>query len=751
MAHRRVPRAMKRAMFQEARNEAPYLMGTMAGESSKVRGLVSRDNVTYLAPLREQARQWNWLPDMSIAAIEEVNNTIDRRYESAAPVTDAQSEKMERLERLYNGEWENKEHEDEERIFLAKGREALQVVSAFLYGMLLQVPKLLEFRPAPTTLIGLKEAWRSAKLSEALTNYHFDDLWKIRHTVLRDYTKVFLKFSTGIIRTDYFPSMTQPDLRFAVVDRALQFFDPYAHKIKECKWWIEKEFWERSAVEDMFKMGHWIRPKDLPDIVPSVMSTASNDATLRRFFGSIAIGTPSIEADELVEVRKYIQAPGRGLEHRYACQLGGTGGWLVGYGPNPSPYKGIPYSGDSFDRHEWQIDGKGLLEMHQALNEVINTLLNLRLDDVKQNIWSPSIVPEDLINDQTLDDIENRAKLVRGDKDVIASYVQLGKRLQDYVMPLPINAKSSEAVYQDIAFAMGQSDRAGHSGDVFRGQSPSKVTTAQEIHEVLSNNQGVFQPAFMSIMQVVEDMGEIANAYFRNPDFYGEERIMLATGGRYEDVVKQWDFDSDGLRAARVSFDQMNQDVTIRATNGAEAMLARTFKAAVVKDLIASIGQVEGLFPELQDRFDLVPIIIDMFRGVVADVDSFERTPEQIKQRQEERAQRSQQGLAQQTQLATLAARAKEEAKADGQIKAAQGAAAAEASRDALRISQESEAKMRELLAEHSAAERHELRVLLLEHVHTMKEMMLEQKLEIEAAKAAPKSSVGGGGNRVNT
>lgn len=748
--------------YRENRNAVPYHAMSDIEDSPKVRGLVSRENVIYLPGQRDRMAKWNWVKRMSQTEIDNAVNLIDRRYQAADPVTVAIAEKMERLEKLYRGEFIDQSHIDEEHIFLAKGREALQVVSAFLYGMLLQIPKLLEFRPAPTSLIGLNEKWRSAKLSEALTNYYFDDLWKVRHTVLRDFIKTFLKFPSAFIRTDYEASRSQPDLRFTVVDRALQRIDVNAHRIKDAKWWVETEFWERAAVEEMFKMGYWVRPPDLPDMVPSIMQSAVNDATLRRFFGPNTGTGLNIEADEQVEVRCYRQPPRRGLDDRYAVTLGGTGGWLVAYGNSPSPYKGLPYSGDSFDRHEWQIDGHGLLEMHESLNEIINTLLNMRLDDVRQNNWSPAMVPSELVDSDTLDDIEARSKLVRGNKEVIDSIIQGGKKLADFVVPLPINSKSTEALYQDIAFALGQSDRSGHAGDVFRGQSPTKVTTAQEIQEVLSNNQGVFQPAFMSIMQTVEDMGEISNAYFRSPDFYGEERIMLATGGRYQDVVKQWDFDQDGLRAASVTFDQMNNDVTIRATNGAEAMLARTFKAAVVKELIASIGQVEGLFPELQDRFDMVPVIIDMFRGVVSDIDQFERSPEQVAERQKQRMEKAQQALAQQTQMEALSNRAKAEAKADGDIKAAQGKAAAQASADAVRITQETDARMREIAAQANADSMGEIKTLLvkmageldkirLDHAESRKDMVVEQALEVAAQKAGADSSVGPHGGGVDT
>lgn len=737
MPHRGVPRAVKRAMFRQAPNPIPYYAQGTTFASPQVAPLVTKSNVIYLPGQKQRIASWNQVPKMTIEELNAVRLLLDRRYQSADKITVMQAERMFKQEKMYNAEFINKEHEDAEHIYLAKAREALQVVHAFLYGMVLQVPKLLEFRPAPTSLIGLEDKWRSAKLSEALTNYYFDDLWKIRHNVIPDFIKVLLKFSVGIVRTDYFETDTQPDLRFTVVDRALQHIDPNAHRIKDCKWWIETEFWERSAVEEMFRMGYWAKPFGMPDLMPSIFGSGVNNDTLKRFFGDVSQNVLAVESDQLVEVRFYRQAPIKGLDHRYAVQLGGTGGWVVAYGPNPFPSKEMPYSGDSFDRHEWQIDGHSLLDMHASLNEVINTLLNLRLDDVRQNLWNPRGVPAEMIDDQTLSDIESRSKFVRLNQAFTEGIINAGRKLSDYSVELGINAQATSPVYQDIAFLLGQSNQAGHAGDVFRGQSPKKVTTAQEIHEVLSNNQGAFQPAFMSIMQVIEDMGQTANSYFRNRDFYGEERIMLATGGRYQDVVKKWDLESPDFRAASVSFDQMNTDVTVRATNGAEALLARTFRASVVKELIASIGQVEGLFPELQDRYDMAPLVMEMFRGTVTDIDKFERTPEQVAQRQQERKQGQKQAQAEQIQLEALQARAAVEAKTKGQVDVIQARGQVEAARDAASLNQESEARLRQMLLEHSVEERAKLKEMLFAHIQEMQKMILDAKLETPTAVAA--------------
>ncbi len=742
MPHAGSPRAVKRR--QAAANAATTAAATP---------MVSKNVVTGPWGRRQRGinRRANEVPNMDQMAIMEVNNLIDRRFESAEQQTNFQAQRMEELEKMYNAEWANKEHDEEEHVFLAKGREALQVVGAFMFGMVMQLPKLVEFLPAPTRLNQMQGMWRSAKLSESLVNHYFEDRWNFRNTILRDFIKTFLKFPTALIRVDYLETESDPDLRFTVVDRALQYIDPHAHTVKEAKWWIEKEFWPRAEVEAMFEKGHWHRPREMPDMVPTLLSSSTSDVVLRRFFGGNYNSNVPVEADDQVEVWKYRQRRTIGIEDRYAVRIGGLGGWLVRYGSNPFPGPDIPYCGDSFDRHEWQVDGKGLLEMHEALQEIINTVLNLRLDDLREGNWSPTLVPEELITQQTKDDLEDRQKLVRVNGDLVKAFLEKGGRLESLFAKLPVNDKESMHLYQDLGFLLGQSNEAGHSSDVFRGQTPSKVTTAQEIQEALTSNQGAFKPAFMGVMQVVEDVAAIAAEYLRNPDFFGEERVLIATGGRYADVVKQWDFEEDDVRAAAVTFDDMSVNVTISAVNGADAMLSRTFRAAVVKEMLASIGQVDGMFDELRDRFDFVPLIIELFRSAVSDVDKFERSPAEVTKIREERGQQNQQKMAQQVEIESLSARATEQARSEREVTSIQTRATADAAKTSAKQSQEHENKLEEILAKSRADTRSDIALAFQEHANKIAQMREEQRLEIEALKQGLNSQVGPGQGEVKT
>ena len=66
-----------------------------------------------------------------------------------------------------------------------------------------------------------------------------------------------------------------------------------------------------------------------------------------------------------------------GIDDVYAVIIGGEGGKLARYGRNPFPYKGIPYRAKSYDPHEYQPDGIGLLEQYRPVQEVVNNFLNM--------------------------------------------------------------------------------------------------------------------------------------------------------------------------------------------------------------------------------------------------------------------------------------------------------------------------------------------------------------------------------------
>src|SRR3990167_2368933 len=364
-----MPRSMKREMARE-RAQADR-SAREPSESPRVKA-ATEGNAVVVHAERRFNRRGNWVPTMSAQEIAEARTIFQTRFQAAKLKTDAVATKMEGWEAQYQGQWQDDVHVDEEHIFLGKTRERVQTVGSFLHGMTLQVPRLVEFMPAPQSLVGLEEMWRRAKLKEALQAYYFDDIWKVRHTVLPDYIKTFLKFTTGIVKVDYYEDASKPDLRFQVLDRALQYPDPYARRMRDAEWWIDREFWSRASVEDMFRSGHWHRPQDFPDQAPSAAISSTSSQALRRLYGDNLDSAVPVSADELVTVDHYYVGPTRSRAELYGVVVGGESGWLVRYGPSPWAYKGIPMRGGSFDPHEWYIDGTGLVAMRTATQEIIN-------------------------------------------------------------------------------------------------------------------------------------------------------------------------------------------------------------------------------------------------------------------------------------------------------------------------------------------------------------------------------------------
>ena len=192
----------------------------------------------------------NEVMNLSEAERQEILSTIGERVASAQPITDALSEKMRLWEKQYYGRWENAENDDAEHFYLTKSRERLHVVRAFLLYLASQLPQLVSFRPKVRTLSALKEDWDKAKIAEALLNHDLDDKWRFRNDILPGWVTCFLKHSIAIYKVTWNEDPQRPDLRFEVVDRALQYIDPLAHDCRDARWWYEKAFKNRAECEE---------------------------------------------------------------------------------------------------------------------------------------------------------------------------------------------------------------------------------------------------------------------------------------------------------------------------------------------------------------------------------------------------------------------------------------------------------------------------------------------------------------------
>lgn len=687
----------------------------------------------------------NEVSRMEASAVADATNIIIRRFQEAQPTTDKYTDWMTKWEKQYNGEWLDRENEDADHIYLTKTREQVHVIGAFIDQIVTQLPSLVTFRPLAQSLTAIDEEWRRAKVAEALVNFYLDEVWKVRTDLFPKWSKTFLKFSQGIWEVSYKQSAFGPDLHLDVTDRAMLYIDPFAHDLRHARWVIKKEWVQRAEIIENFEDGTWEAPKWLNWYVRGVGLTQPNQQFFDRFFGTNIQWSTPVREDDLVEVWHYYQAPIKGLSHRYAVMVGGIGGAMVWYGPNPFPYKGIPFRGKSYDPHEYKVDGNGLAELYRPVAEVINTLFNLRLDDIRQNIHNPIFTDGRFVNDTTVSDMEERQKLVRLDPDAIAAAraTNPGFRLNDEFVPSNIRTSTGE-LFNDLAFIGGQGKEIISAGDTFRGQMATKETTLGEIQQTLTQNLGVFRPIIKQVMRGFEELAEIVLEYMKDPDFFGEERIVQIIGkNRYQDVIKDWYHPAgqQNVAARRVTPDEMDVDVTINAVDGGQAMLTRSMRVSSLQQIFGAMGQVQGMFQEVQDRFDWGALLSDILWSGSEDMGSIERTPEEVQKIQADRIKmqqmQQQNNLAYQGKMMGLIEGAKEGARKQREIAVDTNKAALEA-----QAQQEDGAqKMEQIIAQESARSSQQLLQSIVDHQHSLEMMVKELQITLAAQRSKPDSS----------
>src|SRR3990167_2942356 len=222
---------------------------------------------------------------------------------------------------------------------------------------------------------------------------------------------------------------------------------------------------------------------------------------LNRFYGKNVSSQFSVREDDQVEIWDYWQAPIKGIEDVYAVIIRGEGGKLARYGRNPFPYKGIPYRAKSYDPHEYQPDGIGLLEQYRPVQEVVNNFLNMRIKDVRENIISPIATAGNLITAQTQEDQRNGQKIWRLSEELLEMAKDPAFDIRKQFVELPIRTSTQELLTADLPFILGQGKETTSISDVFRGQNPQSGATLGQIQEQLSRNQGVFRPIYMNVMR----------------------------------------------------------------------------------------------------------------------------------------------------------------------------------------------------------------------------------------------------------
>lgn len=696
--------------------------------------------------------QNNKAKTLSMQHKEEIRSIILSRHDSVKDVTDNLAAKMVNWDKQYNGEWQDGTHDTEDHIYLGKTREKVQVVHSFLVNMIHQLPNLVTFKPAVSGSLVYDEEWERAKVAEALVNYYLDDMWHVRDDILPRWIKTFLKYPLAIIKVSYDETSYEPDIRFDVIDRARIYVDPNAQDLRDASWLIEKDHLTRAAIEDNFEKGVWHKPPEWEDAGPANI-VDSGDITINRMFGRAPNINVELREDELVEVAYYWQAPKAGLQSVYAVIIGGVedGGQLVYYGENPLPYKGIPYRGKAYDQHEWKVDGTSLVEIYKSMQEVANTLFNMRTDDILANMQNPTFTDARLFDQTTLDDIKNRSQFPRMNPNGVDAIIQNQGRVADSFFQ-PKTGTSTDGIFTDMAFALNQGDENTNIGDIFSGQSPQKESTLGEVMEVLSRNMGVFRPVWLQVMRLVEEISEIALEYFKDANFFSENRIISIIGpNKYSEAIKGFTTTEDGRASFRaIGADEMDVDVIVDATSGADQLQARSFTVSSIATMFQSLGAVPGLFEEIRGEFDMAAIFKEMLNVSGQDVEGLLLTEQQKQAKQQEKEQQRQQQIKEQMQITQAVETAKAQIKAEADAMVAKAKESAGSERDLKKIFAEHQAKMEEQVAKINEQHVADTELQLQQFQESLLLMVKEQQLEIESLKAGFQTSVASASNKLS-
>src|SRR3990167_8783926 len=110
--------------------------------------LVTRDNVVRAPSYVFPADRVNKAPGMSEEEKREVLSIIEQRYDSAREETDRIAAKMEKWEKQNNGEWQDPTMQmDQEKIFLPKTREEVQIAYSYILQLVSQLNPLVVMQP----------------------------------------------------------------------------------------------------------------------------------------------------------------------------------------------------------------------------------------------------------------------------------------------------------------------------------------------------------------------------------------------------------------------------------------------------------------------------------------------------------------------------------------------------------------------------------------------------------------------------
>ena len=494
----------------------------------------------------------------------------------------------------------------------------------------------------------------------------------------------------GVLKLTYLNDPSGSDFRLENIDRSSLYIDPNAkHDISNASWVIEKFGLTKREVLRRINDGFWKLPpgKTQEDIlrmtqyVPGQEVNRSNYAPMHTYEDLTFVAE-----DELVEVWEYWSSPKNGLSDAYAVMIGGssydTSGFLVRYGSNPFPYKNHPYFGKSYDTHEFNVDGEGLVEEMEGIQKMLNTFINLRIDDIRQNVNQQIAVIGNYFDDTTLYDMSTNQKFVRMSEQAHKDYkmdpsgFNLGKVMQN----LPVNTSTGE-LYNDISFLLSQLKETTGVTDVFSGSSlPGDVTRGQ-YEQTLNRSVGIMRPVLLKIGALIEEVSDAILVYLKDPAFFGDERIIRIIGqNKYKKAVSGWHSLPDGSNVRSVSPDDLMVDGTMTSINGFEDQIKSQIVFSNIVQVLQALSLNPDMYNDIRQDINFSNITKEVFRSSRSiDLDSAFYSEEEKQARKQQMQQMQQQQLAiqqqmqqqqmqQEIQKEAAIAESKEQSKAEAEI-----------------------------------------------------------------------------------
>jgi len=717
--------------------------------------LVTEADIVNQNPTIYQHDRENIIGKMDDGARLEAQGIIRERIDTAACQTDEMKSLMDKLDRQDDGLFQDDRGDDEERFFLPKSREDLDIVYAFLLDTVTQLRPLVSVWPKLANLNSPELDWKKCKVAESLVQFYFDDVWKIVDNQFPIWLRHFLLYPSAYYKLSYMETDYEPDLKLDVVDRALLYIDPMAKRIEDAQWIGERYFITKHEVMERVNRGDWNIPKeDMSTFEQHMTIGNTTDDELSRYFGTKNITPGTVESDQLVEIVDYWQYPRKGLGDVYAVMVGGADGTLVRYGRNFNPYKHNQYIGSSYRKKD-RPDGMGLTQQIRPFQKVINTWINLRNDDVKANVQRRVAVDRDLVDDRTIDEINRGESWVSLNEETIDAYRAAGKDVKDGFFTLPIQTSTGELLTHDLPFILSQRQETSHISDVFRGAAPPPGTPLGIVQEQLTRNAGAFKPVIRQVVLPFEKMAEIMLEYFKSDEFYSSERVITIIGrNKYQEVMPEaWKTIGDGVSAIQVTTDMMPTDARFNAVTGADAFAAKTMLNSIIANLFQGLGQVGGEIQSIiAEKFNFGALWEHMLDVSGLDIEGLQYTPEEMKQRAEQREQAKQQqkkDMLEQAQISMKLQQSMEQFKSMLDVEKErykqQYRTESQTVIDKVKIDEQNQAQIEQIVKKVMTQMMADKALSAQDHVQTIEQMAVEAALEAETG--AENISPSGGQN----